>query len=280
MKCFYHSADLDGHASGAIVKYIFPECEMIGINYGEKIPVDATTIGPGEVIFMVDYTLQPFDGMEKLEKWCTLTWIDHHKTAIDEAETREFNPLGLRRIGIGACELTWEFLRADPVPEAIRLLAEYDVWNHADPKTLPFQYGFRFFENTLPDNQELWETFLKDDKRIDEVVKLGNILLTYDDRQNEKYCKTYGFESRFGSLSAICINKGMTNSKIFDSVYDPRKYDLMITFCRMKLPAHQWTVSLYSTKENVDCGELARQFGGGGHKGAAGFQCGALPFEY
>jgi len=38
MKCFYHSVDLDGHCSGAIVKRAYPDCEMIGINYGDKFP--------------------------------------------------------------------------------------------------------------------------------------------------------------------------------------------------------------------------------------------------
>jgi len=29
----------------------------------------------------------------------------------------------------------------------------------------------------------------------------------------------------------------------------------------------------------IDCGAIAKTFGGGGHKKAAGFQCGELPFE-
>lgn len=36
MYCFYHSKDLDGKCSGAIVKYKFPDCNMIGIDYGDK----------------------------------------------------------------------------------------------------------------------------------------------------------------------------------------------------------------------------------------------------
>lgn len=35
---FYHSADLDGFCSGAIIKYSFPECELIPINYGDTFP--------------------------------------------------------------------------------------------------------------------------------------------------------------------------------------------------------------------------------------------------
>lgn len=33
----------------------------------------------------------------------------------------------------------------------------------------------------------------------------------------------------------------------------------------------QLSVSLYSTRADVDCSEVAKVFGGGGHKGAAGF---------
>lgn len=280
MKCFYHSVDLDGHASGAIVKYKFPECEMIGINYGERFPFEM--INPEESIFMIDFTLQPFYQMGELKDKCyELFWIDHHKTAIDEAYRYKFFTDGLVRSGIGACALTWEFLFMDePMPETIRLLAEYDVWNHSDPKTLPFQYGFRSLDNTYPDNQDLWKSFLKDNRRIDEVVEFGNIILAYEARQNQKYCEAHAFETVFGSLNAICINKGLTNSKIFDSVYDPNKHDIMITFCRLKLPEREWTVSLYTTHEDVDCGELAKGFGGGGHKKAAGFQCKILPFNY
>jgi len=280
MKCFFHSADLDGQASGAITKFLIPECKLIPINYGQDFPFD--TIEPDEVVFLVDFTLQPFDLMEQLWQFCrdNLIWIDHHKTAIEEAEKKKFTPNGIRRIGIGACALVWGYLRKDKMPEAIRLLGEYDVWNHSDPRALPFQYGFRFLENTHPDNQELWKSFLENDNRVDEICQLGNTLLVYEERQNDKYCKAYAFETIFESFVAICANRGMTNSKLFDSIYDPSKHDLMITFCRMKLPAHQWTVSLYSTKENIDCGSIAQQFGGGGHKGAAGFQCDLLPFDH
>ena len=31
-------------------------------------------------------------------------------------------------------------------------------------------------------------------------------------------------------------------------------------------------VSLYSTHEDVHCGRICKELGGGGHKGAAGFQ--------
>ena len=291
MKCFYHSADLDGHCSGAIFKHIFPECETIGINYGQDFPWDK--IGDGEAVAMVDFTLQPFEQMERLDKMCHLIWIDHHKTEIQEARNRGVNIQGIQRIGIGACALVWEWVKGQDLvhgqmPEAIRLLAEYDVWNHSDPRTLPFQYGFRMNDDTRPDNLDLWRQFicttpherLVANGLIAKTVEIGNVILSYENAQNEKFCRAYAFDTELNGNKAIACNRGFTNSKVFESVWNPDQYDLMITFCRLKPPAHKWTVSLYSTKPEIDCGVIARKFGGGGHKGAAGFQCDQLPFNH
>ena len=35
----------------------------------------------------------------------------------------------------------------------------------------------------------------------------------------------------------------------------------------------------YIPKKNIDCSEIAKKYGGGGHKQAAGFQCKELPFK-
>lgn len=303
--CFYHSADLDGHCSGAIVKYRYPEAVMHPINYGDEFLWDS--IHPDEQVFMVDFTLQPFDQMERLNKLCRLTWIDHHKTEVEEAYKRGFIANDGQRIevGVAACELTFEHvvgLKRNTIPLAVKLLGRYDVWDHSDERTLPFQYGFRMFPDTRPENQDLWKPLLDGGHQsgfdIAEVIKYGNLILSYEDQQNSKFCKAYAFETvlkipcqtpvcdQFQDTCdghekyfAICANRGFTNSKLFDSIYDPENHDLMITFCRLKPPSHKWTVSLYSTKSNVDCGSIARIFGGGGHKGAAGFQCETLPFK-
>jgi uncharacterized protein len=300
MKCFYHSADLDGHCSGAIVKFRYPECAMIGINYGQDFPFDDFIKQPGQTVFMVDFCLQPFEQMERLQKLCNLIWIDHHaKGSIDEAEKRGFICCGSREIGKAGCELVWEYIFGspgvdfNPMPSAVTLLGRYDVWDHADQAVLPFQYGMRQFKNTLPENQDLWAPLLSSEptseKLLVSIIDTGKVILDYEESQNAKFCKAYAFETILylgdgdvptEALDAICANRGFTNSKLFDSVYDPVKHHLMITFVRLKPPAHKWTVSLYSTRDDVDCGAIAKVFGGGGHKGAAGFQCVDLPFRF
>ena len=296
MKCFFHSADLDGHCSGAIVKHFNPECELIPINYGQDFPWDK--IAPEEKVFMVDFSLQPFEGMKQLAAISDLVWIDHHQTAIDDYVNSGLSISGIQRSGIGACELSWEYFSRDPWPFAVQLLAEYDVWNHTDERTLPFQYGLRM-QDTFPTSESamnLWKLLFHSEEVVNALIGAGKTIIEYETQTNAKFCKSYSFETIMPTypmalagpspadvpftLRGICINKGFTNSKVFDSVYDPAKHDLMITFCRLPLPKKQWTVSLYSDKSEVDCGAIAKSFGGGGHKGAAGFQCDDLPFNY
>ena len=268
------------------MKYRSPHCEMFPINYGQPVPWDK--LEPGEEIYVVDFSF-PAEDMKRLDSDYYLVWIDHHKTAIDAAEEAGFFPLGRRRVGTAACQLTWDYVMNKPVPDGVRLLGEYDVWDHADPLCLPFQYGFRFFENTLPDNQGLWAPFFERNTAhlVDAVCQTGQTILTYEQRQNERFCRTYAFETKLlctspteGTrwYSAICANRGHSNSKLFDAVYDAATHDLMITFCRSGRE-NKWLVSLYTTHAGIDCGAIARTFGGGGHRGAAGFQCVELPFE-
>lgn len=289
MKCFYHSADLDGHCSGAIVKQKYPECEMIGVNHGQDFPFGSLAQDGQEIVFLVDFCLQPFGNMEALNAQCNLVWIDHHATgSIDEAQARGFIAGGgqLIEVGRAGCELTWEYIYGAnvPPPHAVWLLGRYDVWEHgSDEDILPFQYGMRQFTNTLPDNTGFWAGVFSHDYLWEKIADTGRTLLSYETSQNEKFCKAYAFETYIKhdgyDVFAICANRGFTNSKLFDSVYDPDRHHIMMTFIRLKPPARKWTVSLYSTREDVDCGAIAKAYGGGGHKGAAGFQCIELPFS-
>jgi len=281
MKCFYHNADLDGKCSAAIVLSAFPDCELIGINYGDPFPwdtIDRGYTGKGierELVYMVDFSLQPFGDMLRLNALAELVWIDHHKTAIEDADrhlTRGFNPVGPRRVGIGACALVWEAIWPDkPLPDGVRLLAEYDVWDHSDEACLPFQYGMRNF-NTDPASP-IWTDIF--DGMTQYFIETGQTILDYESKQNAIKAHSLSFATELDGLKCIAANQGLTNSKLFDSVWDPEKYDAMLCFSWRK---GKWTVSLYTDKDGIDVGAVAKARGGGGHVGAAGFQCAELPF--
>lgn len=267
MKCFYHKSDLDGHASGAIVRQNNPECETIGVDYNDTLD-SLGMVGefqPGELVFVVDFSFSLKD-MEYLNDHTKLVWIDHHKSAIEKCES--ISCAGVREIGKAGCELTWQYINPRSTPRVIKLLGRYDVWDHSNPDVLPFQYGFRTLENTLPDS-DIWEYYLLPNPGgVDEVIRVGNIILNYERKQNEIYAKGMHYESEFEGLRAIVINRAFQNSKIFDSVYDPEKHDIMVLF---GVKPGEFKYSLYSTKPEIDVSKIAVKYGGGGHAGAAGF---------
>lgn len=278
--CFFHSADLDGHCSGAIVRHFIPDVELIGINYGDEFPWEI--IGHREAtVYMVDFCLQPFEDMMKLDEIALHTvLIDHHKTTAEEL-SKEFGGevvINMKRAG---CELAWDFFCSRPMPLAVHFLGRYDVWDHSDQRTLPFQYGMRM-EKTYPADNDamlMWTKLIAAGgeygmSEVERILDKGSTVLEYQRQFNEKYARAACFPTELDGLCVIACNAQLTNSQLFDSVWDPGTYDAMVTFGWRK---GKWTVSLYTNKEGVDVSEIAKAHGGGGHKGAAGFQCQELP---
>lgn len=178
--CVYHSVDLDGWMSAAIVKHYYTqkninnnvtndqinmkseglhteipilfshkELDFIGFNYGMEIP-DLTKY---DKVIMCDISF-PKETMIKLALRLGLNfiWNDHHISAIDSFKCSDveggYYPEGNRNTEFAACELTWKYFFPDqPMPEIVRLLGRYDCFRHKgtseEKRVLEFQYGAR-----------------------------------------------------------------------------------------------------------------------------------------
>jgi len=75
------------------------------------------------------------------------------------------------------------------------------------------------------------------------------------------------------AYSAIAVNYNPGDSVEFG---EPTDYDLLISFVRRS--DKKWLVNLYTYRDNVDCGDIAKQYGGSGNKRIASFVCEHLPF--
>jgi oligoribonuclease NrnB/cAMP/cGMP phosphodiesterase (DHH superfamily) len=296
MICIYHSKDLDGICSGAIVQRKYPDAKMIGWDYGEPIPGILDFAGEEDVI-MIDVTF-PMDMIKNLVHMVkNLTIIDHHigflkdylaafdPTLKDNAESITSNwtldtASGFTYIyekGIAACEIGWKYLFPnEQLPEAVKLLSMYDTWRQNEIEydwkdhILPFQYGTRLVCNSL-DNFPKWylSTEAKGDMEVYEVITEGKLIIKYQDTENEKICRN-AFPQEFKGLRAICVNTTNFSSNTFNPVWDEEKYDIMIPFAYFGNDLCK--ASLYTTKPDIDCSALAKSKGGGGHRMAAGFE--------
>ena len=269
MLCIYHIADHDGKGSAAIVGRKFGEVEFLGFNHDMDVPWEA--INAHDEIVICDIAL-PLDVMFELSETKNLVWIDHHASVIEEYEAaiKSGKPeiKGIRENGKAAIELTWEYFFPDEkVPEGVKLLALNDLYDLRDKRVRPFEYAFQSLgiNKPLDDN---WKDLFDGKIDIDEMVLKGKAILSWVRNRNHRLCKAMSFESKYKGKKCICANMPQGYSEFYDSIKNIKSYVFMCNF--FMSGKNTWNLSFYTARDDVDVSKIAAEFGGGGHKRAAG----------
>ena len=283
MKCFHHG-DADGKCAAFWVSERFPHMtanDYILIDYGMDIDW-FSKFEKDEPIIIVDFSFEPEDMRKILTKTTNVTWIDHHKSAIEKYKDFETEIKGLRYDGIAGCMLTWAYYNKmndgrypfDPkycteAPWMTKYIADHDVWKYEfGDETAHFKLGLDAIKNTDPTNP-IW-TILREITEVRRVIKEGAIIQRYRDSIGERACERYGFEYDFNGVKGFVLNNVFGGSEWFVDLV--KEYDVVCAFHYMgkdKL----FEYSLYSEKDYIDCASLVQKIFGpesGGHKGAAG----------
>lgn len=296
MKIFHHN-DLDGRCSAAIIAHTtnnFNKADFIEIDYVTPLPIEK--VKENETVYFVDYSFTDtnLEALKKLlAKECKIIWVDHHHSSIlsEEKYPELKNIEGLRIEGISGAALTYIWFycnlnlsdfpnfstinelckyQFEYIPKFVQLVSDYDCWQ--------WKYGeeTEFFElgthtvNTNPEKTSIWEELLsnnmnKSNFALNNIVSAGKVIKAYETEMNTWYRNNFAFESEICGHKCIVINK-KGNSKMFGKKY--YEYPLVVTFA---YNGKGFSYSLFSSNPEVDCSKIAETFGGGGHKGAAGF---------
>lgn len=267
--CVYHSRDLDGLASGAVVKHHFPEAVLLGYDYGMDTEFIYSAIDKDTTLFVVDVSF-PKDVMLDLEsKVFQFVWIDHHISAMKDMAGHSIS--GIQNTEDSACKLAWEyFYGEDNTPPVIDLLSIYDSWKRAivgeemwNEVVMPFQYRMR---GLVSSPEDLIPYLAYEEENLDRIIDDGKTILKYVKNQNKKDVEG-AFERIIDGHRAICMNTVNFNSMAFEDIWDENKYDIMVPF---RFDGEKWAFSFYTDKTGIDCSRIAKKFGGGGHMKAAG----------
>jgi oligoribonuclease NrnB/cAMP/cGMP phosphodiesterase (DHH superfamily) len=265
--CFHHN-DPDGHASGAIVKYALgDEVTLIESNYdGTPIPWDK--VEQAEQVVVTDFSF-PMEDMKRLAKGRELVWIDHHKSAMLEFEGIADNWPGIRDISEAACVLTWNYFFPElPVPRAIVLIGDRDIWRWAEEDTGPFNESL-YNQDHNADNAEFWKPLFEDDQAVlSKMIEEGAWLREIALRDVDHMMAARSFEVRFEGHHTLVVN--VNGNGDIGNYGRERDYDIVYCYVdQMQNGVLTTNVTLYSAK--VDVSVIASRYGGGGHAGAAGF---------
>lgn len=273
--CLHHN-DADGRASAAIIRRALgTDIYLYEMDYGDSIPLEYVLTSDN--IIIVDFSL-PKNEMEKLAAYHNLTWIDHHKSALEEMDGISEKWPGIRDTSEAACVLTWRYYFPDQsVPQAITLIGDRDTWRWAEADTGAFNEGL-YQKDTRPFNDHLWSPLLEDDRAtLSEIIENGKLLREARLKNIRRTLLNQGYPVIFEGHKTLAVNihgSGDIGQQVRNMGYE-------IAYCYVdNLHNGELTtfVTLYS--EEVDVSQVAQKYGGGGHSGAAGFHFkrGSSPF--
>ena len=296
MKCLYHKSDMDGWCSAAIVsKYTLNKDpkDFIGIDYDknkiDNFPEILNATGQDIYISDVSFNEETVEILRILVKNNNVIWNDHHDTSIElEKKYEDIRQIkGYRSKEASGALLTWRYLYTkDPlniktlshiIPKAVLLVSDWDCWHF---KFGDMTYYFKYYIDT-----DIWYTYPTSDQwrallitdgessAFQNYLNTGKVIYEYILKEYDHYRRAHAYESQIDNIRCAVVNRSC-NSLIFGDLY--KKYPFVATFV---FNGQKFKYSLYSSTD-VDCSKIAEKFGGGGHKGAAGFTSDKLVLPY
>ena len=295
-----HHNDMDGIFSGAIIydyekninKTDWIKCIKVDytMDLQEAIGEDILSL-EDIIVYFVDYSFSRKENVDIintiLENRSKVVWIDHHKSSkevlesLSEEITKNANFDNNIDTEYCASVLCYEWAHKIKNNKAmLNLVDSWDSWKHDANNDRQFNEGFINLHYSAEDFGEIIGRLLVfEDKEADFIetcISKGSAICDYLDNNNKNLCKSNGFEFNidyFGKLYKCFGLFQYGNSLVFGDRIN--EYDIVSL---VRFNGDQFICSLYSNKDDIECDKIASDIGtldglgGGGHKGAAGFQ--------
>lgn len=256
--CIYHGNCADGFGAAWVIWKKFPETEFVAGVYQQDPP----NVKDRDVI-LVDFSYKRPVMEQILRDAASVTIIDHHKTAIADLEGLEFAS-AIFDVNHSGAMLTWQAFNILPPPPLIQHIEDRDLWRFALPKTREIQaavfsypYEFEVWDKLMTGNldgliREGMGIERKHFKDIRELLKVCRKRMVIDGHEVLAANLPYTLSSDAGHI--ICEEEKEPFGCCFYAGVDGVNF------------------SLRSIDSKLDVSEIAKKFGGGGHRNAAGFR--------
>ena len=260
--CIYHANCVDGFTAAWVVHRALGKDVEFFPGVHMTPPPDVR----GKDVVLVDFSYKrPI--MEKIVADANSVLIlDHHKTAAEDLKDLpgahvifDMNRSGAR--------ITWDyFFPAEAPPPLLLIVEDRDLWRFAIPKAreihaalFSYEYSFESWDQLMLDDIN----FLADEGVIIErkhFKDINELLSVVTRRMN-----IGGYDVPIANLPYIFVSDAAAKLAI----------DEHFAGCYWDTPNGR-VFGLRSMKDGIDVSEIAKLYGGGGHKHAAGF---TVPFD-
>ncbi len=252
----YHGNCTDGFgAAYAAWKLLGDRAEYYAAKYGESPP---SLVGKNVVVLDFSYDNATTKRLMKEAK--NFLVIDHHKTAMVELHDVSCTRFDMNHSG---AMLSWKFFHpGKEAPRMIKYIEDRDLWKWEMPYSKEFSAAF----DMVPFDFEEFDKFL-DDSAVDNAQERGAYILAYSKTVISKIAK-HASARKLAGQDVLVVNSSHWMSEIGNAL--SLKCDFAVIWY-YDHEARQVKVSLRAHHEDSDVSEVAKKFGGGGHRKAAGF---------
>jgi uncharacterized protein len=186
--------------------------------------------------------------------------IDHHKSAMIDLHDVTCTRFDMNHSG---AMLSWKFFHpGKEPPRMIKHIEDRDLWKWELPYSREFSAAF----DMVPFTFEEFDKFL-DDSTVDEAQQRGAYILAYSKTVVSKVAKG-ATSRRIDGRHVLVVNSSHWMSEIGSALSTRCDYALVWYWDHS---SQQVRGSLRAHHEDSDVSEVAKKWGGGGHRKAAGF---------
>lgn len=294
--CIYHGNCDDGFgAAWAIWRRWGNEVAYVPATYGAPLPDMA-----GKHVLFVDFSAKYEVMAEASWKARSIVIIDHHKTAQADLERLPaFDGTGADQTSLeeafficktqnmpdiaawfnmnqSGAVMAWEFAHGiphnDPPPNILSLIQDRDLWRFAyGDRTKQFSAALR----TYPMKFETWDLIAENP---DALVKEGVGILRSHNANIAKFLAD-AYNDVIDGMTVPVVNVPYHYASDTAHALLEKFPEAPFTACWFRRGDGMTQFSLRSEDRRVDVSEIAKKFGGGGHRNAAGFQVSLIRAE-
>ena len=252
----YHANCNDGFgAAYSAWKLLGNRAEYHAASHGSP-PPDVT----GKRVVILDFSYDNATTKALIAQAEELWVIDHHKSNMVELHDISNTHFDMTKSG---AMLAWEFFHpGKEAPKFIGYIQDRDLWQWELPYSKEFSAAF----DMVPWNFDEYEKF-EDDSVFDDAVKRGSYILAYSKTVIKKVCDK-ATKRKYKDHDVMVVNSSHWMSEIGATLAKDCDFAMIWYYDH---DANIYKVSLRAFHDTMDVSEIAKSFGGGGHRKAGGF---------